>query len=487
VSVSNNGSTETVVFDKKLPTGTNYLSKQCLEIYRNQTGGTKLYKYAFLGGGGRNLWDITGSVSYFILKERDLGIEFTPPDAADEPYPLMQEPSICVSHQGVLIASGFDRYPNRIFWETPLFKEGFPLATNFKDIKIGEKGKVTAIWSESQDTLAVFKPYSYYAVLGEFTAAVPFLTTEKRSFGDFGVSSQEGLEKVGDVNIAFGTKRIFAFNGGKIDNAFGLPVIAKYAPRLLEQVAADTTAEVIIYTDVISRINSKQARTLVVSDDLILFYAPNKDGVPRRSEVFYCNVRDGAWGELFFKNGTYKGSTDPLQYFLPDGGMFMYDNKPHFIGNFWNVGNSFSSAKNFMSAQYTQDGLVLSGENNLADIYHDTGLPIPTVIKTGWLNLNTPSAEKDVFEIKVFVFQDEYEFVKQSLTIRLYKDNETDALHEETFVLDSVSDTEVVLKFTATKCKTFALEFEVEAYRSRLMIVGFEVNYLTDYLIENFK
>ncbi|OQB10431.1 MAG: hypothetical protein BWY21_00352 [Parcubacteria group bacterium ADurb.Bin216] len=118
---------------------------------------------------------------------------FTEPEIGKEHDPPPPCTLVC-QHQGGLVVTRGPNAPNTVTVSTAEGIEYFPTASNSFDVPSNQSGSITAIASDSDDRLAVFKDRAYYDVVGDVDAGNFSISIKNE--GDYGVSSQSSLIRV---------------------------------------------------------------------------------------------------------------------------------------------------------------------------------------------------------------------------------------------------------------------------------------------------
>ena len=129
---------------------------------------------------------LTGEAQY---EEAELGKEHDPPPAC----------SLVCQHQGGLVVARGVGSPNTVSYSSIDGIEYFPLASNSFDVPSTQSGFITAIASDTNDRLAVFKERAYYDIQGDLDGGA--FSVNVRLEGDFGITSQASLVRVQEVLV----------------------------------------------------------------------------------------------------------------------------------------------------------------------------------------------------------------------------------------------------------------------------------------------
>lgn len=181
-----------------------------VEIYRTRDAGNQFYHVHTLPN---NPYAETMSFVDSYL-DTEILIEMDRPSIGQEDD-LPPFASIGCLHQGVMVYSGILGAPNQIGASKVDNLEAVPLASNYIEISSNVTGPITAIASDTDDKLAVFKPDSYYDLNGDFTSVDGlFISPIRITEGDYGISSQASLQKINGMLVGIGYMGIIAVKGG---------------------------------------------------------------------------------------------------------------------------------------------------------------------------------------------------------------------------------------------------------------------------------
>lgn len=187
----------------------------CIGIYRTKVGGTKFYKVAeYPNNAYADVFVFTEGISDALLIE-----EFIEPVIGKEPNPPPRAGIGC-AHQGKIVYGRLVGEPNTFAWSDDVSGiEAVPLASNYADLPPTVGGPITAIGSDADSRLAVFKENAYYDVPGDLETGSISITGIKE--GDYGVSSHASLKKVNGVLIGIGKLGIVAVARGQMISDVG--------------------------------------------------------------------------------------------------------------------------------------------------------------------------------------------------------------------------------------------------------------------------
>lgn len=216
VATNFNTAPYTITMDSALPytanVGEAFSTGLFFNIYRTKQYGNIFYlikKLPVISGA------IAG-VAYYItdqIADSALEIEYVEPLSGEE-HDIPPSGKVITSHQGNLVIGGAPGEPNTVHWSGIDGIEYFPRAFNSADIPSTVKGAITAIYSDTDDRLAVFKDRGYYEVNGDL--ATKAISVVIKNEGDYGISSQLSLQRVNGVTIGVGEKGVILVNNGQV-------------------------------------------------------------------------------------------------------------------------------------------------------------------------------------------------------------------------------------------------------------------------------
>lgn len=122
--------------------------------------------------------------------------------------------SLVCQHQGGLVVARGTANPNTVSFSAVENIEVFPLASNNFDIPSTQDGYITAIASDTNDRLAVFKRRGYYDVVGDLDGGN--FSINVKNEGDYGIASQASLVRVKDSLIGLSDNGFVAIRDGEL-------------------------------------------------------------------------------------------------------------------------------------------------------------------------------------------------------------------------------------------------------------------------------
>lgn len=184
-------------------------------ILRTTAGGNQFYNLVEVPVSGFFFYRILEEATDATLEAKE---QFLEPEIGKE-HDAPPACTLVCAHQGGLVVARGPTSPNTVTASTAEGLEYFPAASNSFDVPSTQVGFITAIASDSDDRLSVFKERAYYDVVGvvdEGNFAINI-----RNEGDYGITSQAslvrlpfgllGLSKNGWVVISDGTLDPFRY------------------------------------------------------------------------------------------------------------------------------------------------------------------------------------------------------------------------------------------------------------------------------------
>jgi len=143
------------------------------------------------------------------------GVQFTEPTLGKEHDPPPPCSLVCDHQGGLVVARGYAA-PNTVGFSSADGLEYFPTASNTFDVPSKHEGYITAIASDTNDRLAVFKDRSYFDVAGDLDGG-NFSVNIKHD-GDYGIVSQRSLQRIEDSLIGLSRNGFVVVHDGFLDS-----------------------------------------------------------------------------------------------------------------------------------------------------------------------------------------------------------------------------------------------------------------------------
>ena len=152
------------------------------------------------------------------VADASLAIKYEFPQSGEEHDPPPSANYLTL-HQGSLVGAGDRGQPNTVVRSLPGYLEYFPAATSSLDVPSSVLGSITAIASDSDNRLAVFKPNAYYDIEGDLeTGALNVRTVHER---DYGVISHSSLVRIKDKLVGVGVLGVVTVKDGELSTVDG--------------------------------------------------------------------------------------------------------------------------------------------------------------------------------------------------------------------------------------------------------------------------
>lgn len=181
-------------------------------IVRNTAGGNIKYVLAEVPITGYATYSFTDNVTDAVLSaeeqfiDAEIGKEHNPPPSC----------SLVCGHQGGLCVARGASSTNTVSFSSYEGIEYFPVASNSFDIPSTQTGAITAIVSDTDDRLAVFKDRAYYDVVGDLDGGT--FSINVRNEGDYGITSQASLARVRGILIGLSRSGFIAISNGELSS-----------------------------------------------------------------------------------------------------------------------------------------------------------------------------------------------------------------------------------------------------------------------------
>lgn len=239
------------------------------EVFRTVAGGN-IYYFAFevpmyLGAATPTSPAIIATDS---IMDVNLGAQLDDPPIGKE-RDLPPRAGVGALHQGAIIYARIKGQPNTIgYSDVAEGLDSVPLASNYFDVPPNITGPITAVISDSEDRLAVFKEKAYYPVVGDFSQDNIQVVVAHE--GDYGISSQSCLGRVEGTLFGVCPLGVVAIKENQIIKDIGVLVsqIIQNNPNLNLNHAISfndsINRQAVLYCPVLTNISQSQAVALVL-------------------------------------------------------------------------------------------------------------------------------------------------------------------------------------------------------------------------------
>lgn len=173
-----------------IPTNSEISAGLTVVVLRTTAGGNQYYvlcEMPVTGYGDVTFFDNCTDATLTTKEqfiEPEIGKEHDPPPAC----------TLVCQHNGGLVVARGPTSPNTVTVSTADGIEYFPVASNGFDVPSTQPGSITAIASDTNDRLAVFKERGYYDVVGDVDQGT--FSVNIRNEGDYGITSQASIVRL---------------------------------------------------------------------------------------------------------------------------------------------------------------------------------------------------------------------------------------------------------------------------------------------------
>lgn len=425
-----------------------------VRVWRTKAGGNIFYEVADLVHNALSFnWVYNDG-----LADVSLGAQLFEPISGKE-QDLPPKATIACTHQGTRCSSGDPQNPNTVYIYSTLDREAVPVAYNSFDVPSSMKGPITAIFSDSDDRLAIFKPNAYYQATGALDDNA--FTVQTQSEGDRGVSTQHSMARVNNKVVGVGPSGPITVQQGQILADFSDSIYPAFASNADVNYQAAFT------------VNEPETRHWIV-------FVPSKnlsDANGLAQSLFFS--MDWGNGDAWFDR-LFTGSADPA------GGMTTYDNNLYWLNGSYGFGASSTYGEHVRVFRRLQLSTSLTTPSNL---YWDVNQAIPQVFEPSWFTpYSQPSIDKEFQWFKLFCAPSRFEtdkFTAFTPILTTYKDY-SDATLVETLTLGTLSTTvfETKKKLLATKMRSILFRVALNTGGTAMFITGFEPVLDPSYVVE---
>lgn len=440
-----------------------------IQIQRTENGGIDFFEVASIPNDGR----LTATAQVFIdnVSDANLGAAIEDQLKLPEPPP---HANFCCIHQGLVVYANLEGDPDGFTWNDPEWGlEAYPTATNRDQVRGSTSGEITAIISESDTTLGIFKRRSYFRVQGDLAAGQYTITevAENR----LGIASHASLVKVedgywgisddGPVFVQDGLISLLASEGVHdyfFDNDYKTPLVVGTAIAAVDQPKL---------------VPARSTGAYWPEEKVIVFFVPAESGTPQAnvaptkqigkyansSSLWLCydlNKKRLEWREWEFANANINAHL----------AMTVSGNDLYFLStNDTPSGGPTFAAPNFVWRFLPSDSIYSFVDN--AD-------PIKWQPRLQWESLGLPSSEKKMTEVKLYMRHASDFLASFALTIREYQNDDDVTLYTQASRTFSAStDKEKIIEAIPGSFESNSIEFYNNELYQCPVLSGFEVAY----------
>lgn len=184
-------------------------------ILRTTAGGNTFYELCEIPLPGYATLPYPDVYDNVLDADLSAGVQYIEPEIGKEHNPPPLCSLVCQHQGGLVVARGFNS-PNTVSFSTAEGIEYFPLASNSFDVPSTQSGLISAIASDTNDRLAVFKNTAYYDVVGDLDGGA--FSVNIKNEGDYGIASQASLVRANGVLIGLSKQGFVRINDGILDS-----------------------------------------------------------------------------------------------------------------------------------------------------------------------------------------------------------------------------------------------------------------------------
>lgn len=402
-----------------------------------------------------------GIVHKDIKADTGLGESLIEPDRFPDLFPKL---AYLCTHQGLIVGSGNPDDPEVVYFGDALNPESSPSSTSNFRVTGGDTAKVTAIASDNDDMLAVFKRNSYFNIVGDLDS-LSFQRLTVSEF-DYGCPAHHAIVKVDSALLFPSTTGFKAIAGGALVNDFGDRLLIDFSNNYYEQ-------------EIGQEINGTEDDKLVIRRAVAAYdsntkqyvcYIPKEDGVPgidgtlepeAASPVFVYNTVRDSWytWEL------------PQQNNMAGGLVAFKDNL------WW-------QARTYNSGLF---GQVHKRRNSgLAYDYYDDNTAVEMTLRMSWDSMEAPASWFRPLFLKVYRFEPSglSELVSPigfDLTVNEYRNYNESTKYTQATRRFSTSHKQRRFKMKSGKASAISLEFLQPTAEEAGAISGYELQVALPY------
>lgn len=414
-----------------------------VKVYRTTAGGNLFYELC-------EIPMANGTASFRDNVEDSVLIQqatLEEPEIGKENNPAPNDVSLVCEHQGGLVLAGGLSAPNTCYYSSSWQVESFPIASNSFDIPSTQSGSITAIASDTNDRLAVFKARGYYDISGDLDGGI--FSVNKKNEGDYGVSSHNSLVRIKDALIGVCQNGYVVISDGTLSGTLYKDLNA----RLINQDYYFNLATAV--NDSFGRRYICSIPTTTIGSPIIHVIDYSRDRVVTFEQAYVSDCNPGAGFAM----------KDDTLYHLSETSGVVLRRLERFIGNSPTGDDSESFWDNAAAISYIYESNVIN--NSEPDV------------------LNTP------IRLRVWSIPNDYVqdgWVPFDLTVET--GSSPRAIHiggtnpgATTDVLSFATENDIFLDLKLSQIKThfFIVRFSLNNAKSAPFITGFEVLYAESY------
>lgn len=417
-----------------------------IELFRTKNGGNTYYRLEEIP-----IPSVTVTVNQLYLDSKldallieELSSETDLPDDGFE-HDMPPQGAFACAHQGLMVISGDPVNPNQLAYSLPNEVEAFPLVSNYTDIPSGISGPITAIGSDNENRLAVFKENSYTDMAGDFTSNTYAPRTVKE--GDYGVSSHATLLKIDGALVGLGPLGFVTVTDGVLS-----PMSDELSPAFIKNYRLDL---------------KKAVASNDWSSERYRCYVPTVSGFTTGASLqgavmFVYDYQYKRWFDWSYPPGVE-----------PSGGMVCAGGLHYQMSKSFGTDNNAELPGHLYLDLYSDTAYTSVAEN-----YADNHVAISTKVRLVF-TLGEPSLDKEFLRVRILSTFSPYEvsqFIPHTVTARIYKNFQDSTTFAEILLpFNSIEEYESYQKMPNTVARSILVDFITSTLKVSPHITGIEI------------
>ena len=371
-------------------------------------------------------------------------------------------------HQGLIVYADLEDDPNGITWNDKEWGlEACPSNTNRDQVIGSSGGAITAIISESDTSLAIFKERGYYRIEGDL-ATRQYIITEVAD-NSLGIMSHASLVKTPDGIFGMSHEGPVFIKEGVItlELSYGIHDYFNDTYYNIEQGETISSAEE-------ERLVTKRSTAVYwPKHKIVLFFIPAESGVykaPANASSYTIMARYANANSLWLCYDTIAKRWYDWEFFDSNVNahlsMEMFKEVPYFISS----NNSNSTANNYIW-RFLDEEFITS--------YVDNADPIEFAPRLQWENLGATSIDKKMVGAKLYSKHVNDFIASFSITIREYRNDDEATLYTNASrTFSDSADKEKIIEPVLGDFVSNSIEFYNNTLYECPVLSGYEFDYV---------
>jgi len=431
-----------------------------MRVWRTVADGSLFYK-AFDAPGVRAIGGATSGYHRLGdgLPDSQLGEPLIEPDRRPSLFPKLR---YLANHQGLIVGSGNPDDPEAVYFEDIISIESSPAASSsFRISGSGSSGAVTALASDNDDMLAVFKEDNYFNVVGDLDS-LSFQVLEV-SKNEFGCPSHAALVKMDNVLVFPSNNGFKAVSGGQL--------VADFRDRLIDDLTDNFYVQInnqTIKTEDEDRFVIARATAIYdPSTRQYICYIPCESGTPGYLQD--RTVNDNS--RVFVYN---RGRDSIVKWRLPvsmnmAGGMAIHKD------NLYWCARTYDGTRRGQVFHRRQTGTTYDYLDNLD--------AISMTLRMTWDSMEAPSDYFNAIFLKLFQFAPEQYVGAFDLSVKEYRSYDESTIYTNANRTFSTStERQKRIKLKSGRASAISVSFTNDTAMEKPVLTGYEYEVRNPYL-----